>query len=204
MRACIQALGCKPIYHRQLSQPRSLGEAPAPARARPSASASEANALPRRSARSARSNHRSSWPKAAVAALKAAAASPLPSTGVKHGTHSHRSVSSTTNKMGPVLAQEQFVTCQAPSRHPGLSSLTPQWRNNRRSREHRGQIDRPRHSRRSGAATDPRGTRAWPVDRVGAVGALRDWATDLATMSFGGGKFASSQLQGLMAEMHEK
>ena len=67
------------------------------------------------------------------------------------------------------------------------SSLTPLWRNNRRSREHRGQIDRPSHSRRTGAATDPRGTRAWPVDREGAVGAVGDWAADLAAMSRGGG-----------------
>ena len=44
---------------------------------------------------------------AAVAALKTATASPLPSTGVRHGTQSHRYVSSTTNEMGPDLEQEQ-------------------------------------------------------------------------------------------------
>ena len=46
-----------------------------------------------------------------------------------------------------------------------------------------------------GAATDQRGTRAWPVDRVGAVGALGDWATDLATMSFGGGELCRSPVK---------
>ena len=90
--------------------------------------------------------------------------------------------------MGPALDQEPSVMVPGALTATWASSLTPLWRNNRRPREHRGQIDRPRRTRRTGAATDPRGTRAWPMDPVGAVGAVGDRAADLATMSFGGGK----------------
>ena len=46
LRACVQTLGCKTIYHRQPSQHRSLEEAPAPAQVRPSTPASEGKRPP--------------------------------------------------------------------------------------------------------------------------------------------------------------
>ena len=90
--------------------------------------------------------------------------------------------------MGPVLEQEQSNGARGALPHLGLQYDATAAEQTSRLCEHQGRTVRPSQSRRSSNASDPRGTRTWPADRVGAAGAEKDWSGGAATMATGGGK----------------
>ena len=127
---------------------------------------------------------------AAATPKAATTCSPSPAQVVEHGIRTPtRLRRAAATPMGPVLEQELSWVPGALTA-TWASSLTPRWRNRPAAARHRGQIDRPRHSRRSSDATDPRGTRTWPADRVWGRGRREGLSGESATMSAGGGKLS--------------